>query len=190
MLLLLFFYQAGLLGLVLSDTKIHDKCTFSSRWFSNNCVTGKSFSSVTQSCLTLHDPMDCSMPGFPVHHQLPELTQTHDHHNGDAIQTSHPLLSPSPPPPSIISSIRVFSNESVLRIRWPKYWSFSFSIRPSNEYSGPISFRIDWLDLLGVFYFKNHSILPYIRHIVQIGMLVNNCELITQEQPIRISNNL
>ena len=97
MLLLLFFYQAGVLGLVLSDTKIHDKCTFSSRWFSNNCVTGKSFSSVTQSCLTLHDPMDCSMPGFPVHHQLPELTQTHVHRVGDAIQPSHHLLSSSLP---------------------------------------------------------------------------------------------
>ena len=90
--------------------------------------------------------------------------------------------------PSILSSIRVFSNESVLRIRWPKYWSFSF--RSSNEYSGPISFRIDWLDRLAVFYFKNHSILPYARNIVQIGMVAYNCELITQEQPIRISNNL
>ena len=83
--------------------------------------------------------MDCSMPGFPVH-QLPELAQIHVHRVGDAIQQSHPLSFPS-----IFPSIRVFSNESVLCIRWPKYWSFSVS--PSNEYSGLISFRIDWLDL-------------------------------------------
>ena len=91
------------------------------------------FSSVTQWCLTLCDPMDCSTPGFPVHYQLPELAQTHVHHVGDAIQPSHPLLSPSPPT-SIFPSIRAFSSESVLCIRWPKYWSFSIS--PSNEYSG------------------------------------------------------
>ena len=90
--------------------------------------------------------MDCSMPGFPVHHQLPELAQTHVHRVGDAIQPSHPL--PLLLPPSIFLSISVYSNESVLCIRWPKYWSFSFSISPSNEYSGLISFRIDWFDLL------------------------------------------
>ena len=89
------------------------------------------------------------MPGFPVHHQLSELAQTHVHWVGDPIQPSHPLLSPSPPA-SIFPSIRVFSNESVLHIRWPKHWSFSFSISPSKEYSGLISFRIDWLDLLAV----------------------------------------
>ena len=105
------------------------------------------FSSVVQSCPTPCDPMDCSTPGFPVHHQLLELVQTHFHRVGDAIQPSHPLLSPSP---SIFPSIRVFSRESVLHIRWPKYWSFSFSISPSNEYSGLISFRMDWLDLLAV----------------------------------------
>ena len=93
--------------------------------------------------------MDCSTPGFPVHHQLPELAQTHIHRVSDAIQPSHPLSSPSPPP-SIFPSIRVFSNKSVLRIRWPKYWSFSFNISPSNEYSGQISFRTDWFDLLVV----------------------------------------
>ena len=93
--------------------------------------------------------MDCSMPGFPVHHQLLELTQTHIHWVGDAIQPCHPLSYPSPPP-SIFASIRVFSNESVLHIRWPKYWSFSFSISPSNEYSRLISFRMDRLDLLAV----------------------------------------
>ena len=104
-------------------------------------------SSVVSNCL---QPMDCSTPGFPVHHQLPEITQTHVHRVSDAIQTSHPLSSPSPFP-SMFPSIRVFSNESVLRIRWPKYWSFSFSIiSPSNEYSGLISFRMDWLDLFAV----------------------------------------
>ena len=93
--------------------------------------------------------MDCSTPGFPVHHHLPELTQTHVHHVSDAIQPSHPshplLLLPSTFP-----SNRVFSNELVLCIRWPKYWSFSFSISSSNEHSGLISFRIDWLDLLAI----------------------------------------
>ena len=107
------------------------------------------FSSVAQSCPTLCNPIDCSIPGFPVYHQLPELVQTYVHQVSDAIQLSHPLLSPSLPP-SIFPSIRVFSNESVLRIRWPKYWSFSFSISPSSEYSGLISFRMDWLDLLAV----------------------------------------
>ena len=91
------------------------------------------------------------MPGFPVLHYLPELTQTHVHRVGDAIQPSHPLSSPSPPvPPSIFPSIRIFSSESVLHIRWPKYWTFSFSISPSSEYSGLISFKMDWLDLLTV----------------------------------------
>ena len=84
------------------------------------------------------------MPGFPVHHQLPELTQTHVHRVSDAIQPSCPLSSPSP------SAFNLFQHESALRIRWQKYWSFSFSISPSNEYSGLISFGIDWLDLLTV----------------------------------------
>ena len=110
---------------------------------------GVSVSSAAQSCLTLCDPMDCSTPGFPVHHQLLEHAQTHVHRVGDAIQPSHPLSSPSPPPSSF-PSIRVFSNESVLCITWPKYWSFNFSISPSNEYSGLISFRTDWLGLLAV----------------------------------------
>ena len=106
------------------------------------------FSSVTQSCPSLCDPMDCSTPGLPAHHQLPELAQTHIHRVGDAIQPSHPLSSPSPA--FNFPSIRVFSSESGIHIRWPKYWSFSFSISPSNEYSGLISFRRDWLDLLAV----------------------------------------
>ena len=96
-------------------------------------ASGFQFSSVTQSCLTLCNPMNRSTPGLPVHHQLPEFTQTHVHQVRDAIQPSHPLASPSPPAP-IPPSIRVFSNESTLHMRWPKYWSLSLSISPSNEY--------------------------------------------------------
>ena len=103
------------------------------------------FSSVAQSCLTLCDPMNPSTPGLPVHHQLPEFTQIHIHRVSDAIQPSHPLSSPSPPDPNT-SSIRVFSNQSTLRMRWPKYWNFRFSIIPSKEIPGLISFRMDWLD--------------------------------------------
>ena len=106
-------------------------------------------SSVAQSCLTLCDPMDCSTLGFPVHQQCPEPVQTHVHCIGDAIQPSHPLSSPSPPAFNL-SSIRDFSKELAVRIRWPKYWSFNFSISPSNEYSGLISFRINWFGLLDV----------------------------------------
>ena len=100
------------------------------------------FSSFAQLCPTLCDPMNCSTPGLPVHHQLPEFTQTHVHQVRDAIQPSHLrssllLLPPIPP------SIRVFSNESTLHMRWPKYWSFSFSIIPSKEIPGLISFRMD-----------------------------------------------
>ena len=101
-----------------------------------------SLSAVAQVCLTLCDPMDRSTPGFPVHHQLPEFTQTHVNRVSDAI--SHLILCrPLLLPPSIFPSITVFSNESVLRMRWPKYWSFSFSISPSNEHPGLISFRMD-----------------------------------------------
>ena len=107
------------------------------------------FSSVAQSCLTLCDLMDCSTPGSHVHHQLPETTQTHVHRlempsNHLILDCTLLLL------PSIFPSIRVFSNELILCIRWPKCWSFSFSISPSNEHSGLISFRMDWLDLLAV----------------------------------------
>ena len=101
------------------------------------------------SCLTLCDPMNRSTPGLPVHHQLPKFTQTHVHRVRDAIQPSHPLSSPSPLALNL-SSIRVFSNELAFCIRWPKYWSFSFSISLSNIYSGLISFRTDWFDLLAI----------------------------------------
>ena len=104
------------------------------------------FNSVTQSCSTLCDPMNCGTPGLSVHHQLPELTNTQIHWVSDAIQSSHPLLFL----PSIFPNFRVFSNESALHIRWPNYWRFYFSINPSNEHSGLISFRMDWLDLLAV----------------------------------------
>ena len=93
--------------------------------------------------------MNHSMPGLPVYQQLPEFTQTQVHCVGDAIQPSHPLPSPSPPA-SNPSGIRVFYNESTLCMRWPKYWSFSFSIIPSKEIPGLVSFRMDWLDLLAV----------------------------------------
>ena len=106
-------------------------------------------SSATQSCPTLFDPMNHSTPCLPVHHQFLEFTQTHVHWVGDTIQPSR-LCRPLLLLPSIFPSIRIFSDESVLHIRWPKYWSFSFSISPSNEYSGLISFRMDWLDLLAV----------------------------------------
>ena len=107
------------------------------------------FSSVAQLCPTLCDPMNRSMPGLPAHHQLPESIQTLVHRVGDAIQPSHPLLSPSPPSPNP-SQHRVFASESTLHMRRPKYWSFSFNISPSNEHQGLISFRMDWLDILPV----------------------------------------
>ena len=115
----------------------------------SNQFSSVQFSSVAQSCPTLCDPINHSTPGLPVHHQLPEFTQTHIHRVSDAIQPSHPLSSPSPRAP-ISPSIRLFSNESTLRMRWPKYWSFSFSIVPSKEIPGLISFRMDWLYLLAV----------------------------------------
>ena len=134
---------------------IHTSCV--------SCIAGRHFThwaigeapalgcccSITKSCLTLCNLMDCSMPGFPVLHYLPQFVQTHVHWVGDAIQPSHSLL-PASPLASIFPSIRVFSNESALHIRWPKYWRFSFRISPSNEYSGLISFRTDWFDLLAV----------------------------------------
>ena len=113
------------------------------------CLSSVQFISVPQSCPALCDPMNHSTPGLPVHHQLPEFTQTHVHRVSDAIQPSHPLSSPSPPAPNP-SSIRVFSNDSTVCTKRPKYWSFSVSIIPSKEHPGLISFRMDWLDLLAV----------------------------------------
>ena len=120
-----------------------------------------SFSSVTQSCPALCNPMDCSTRGFPVHHKLLELAQTHVH--WVVMASNHLILCrPLPLLPSIFPSIRVFSNESILHVKWPKYWSFSFSCSPSNEYSGFISFRIDWFDHLAVqgtlkFFLQHHT---------------------------------
>ena len=112
-------------------------------------ITTIQFSSVAQSCPTLCDPRNCSMPGLIVHHQLPEFAQTQVHWVSDGI--NHLILCcPLLLRPSIFPNIRVFTNESILRIRWPKYWSFSFNISPSNEHPGLISFRMDWLDLLAV----------------------------------------
>ena len=112
-------------------------------------ISSVQLSSVTQSCPTLSDPMNSSTPGLPVHHQLPEFTQTHVHQVGDVIQPSHPLSSPSHPAlnPSQHQSLFQWVN---ICIKWPKYWSFSFSISPSKEHPGLISFRMDWLDLLVV----------------------------------------
>ena len=113
-------------------------------------LTSVQFSSVRSlSHVRLCNPMDHSTPGLPVHHQLPEFTQTHVHWVSDAIQPSHPLSSRLLLH-SIFPSIRVFPNESALHMRWPKYWSFSFNISPSNEHSGLISFRMDGMDLLAV----------------------------------------
>ena len=109
-------------------------------------ISSVQFSSVTQSRAVLRSSLDCSTPGLPVRQQLPKLCSNSFHRVSDAIQPSHPLSSLLLLP-SVFPSIRVFSNESALPIRWPKYWSFSFSNSPSNEYSGLISFRMDRLDL-------------------------------------------
>ena len=118
---------------------------------------------MVKSCPTLSDLMNCSMPGFPVLY-LPEFAQTHVHRVSDTIQPSHSLSPPSPTSFSLSQHQgQVFSNESALGIRWPKYWIFSFSIIPSNVYSGLISFRIDWFDLLAV----QGSLRSLLQHIVQ-----------------------
>ena len=112
---------------------------------SSQALTHIQFSSVAQSCLSISDPTDCSRQGLPVQHQLLEFTQTHVHWVGDAIQPSPLLSSPSPP------AFNLSQHQDLLKwVRWPKYWSFSFNISPSNESSGLISFRMDWLDLLAV----------------------------------------
>ena len=118
------------------------------------------FSSVAQSCPTLCDPMNHSTPGLPVHHKLPKFTQTHVHQVGDAIQPSHPLASPSPPAPNPSQHQGLFQWVK-FHMRWPKCWSFSFSISPSSEHPGLISFRMDWFDLLavqGTFVFSNTTV--------------------------------
>ena len=136
----LFLYSLLLCHFVYSCTSIT---------FSNSLQFSRSL------CLTPCHPMNHSRPGLPVHHQLPEFTQTHVHWAGDAIQPSHPLSSPSPPALNLSQHQGLFQwvfgkDSPVLPIRWPKYWSFSFGIRPSNENPGPISFRMDWLDFLAV----------------------------------------
>ena len=105
--------------------------------------------SVAQLCPTLCDPMACSMPGLPGPHQLLEFAKVHAHCTSGAIQPSHPLK-PSSPSALSLSQLRNFSNESSVRIKWPKSWNFSFSINPSSEYSGLISLKIDWFGLLAV----------------------------------------
>ena len=115
--------------------------------FQNKLVRRVQFSSVAKSCATLCDPMNRGKPGLPVHHQLPEFTQTHVHWVGDAIQPSHPLSSPSPPAFILSQHQGLFKWVSSSH-HVAKYWSFSFSISPSNDYSGLISFRTDWLNLL------------------------------------------
>ena len=116
-------------------------CSFLS-WF----LSGSQFRSVAQLCVTLCDPMDCSTPGLRFHHQLPQLAQTHVH---QVIQPSHPLSSPTPPAFSLSQDQGLYQWVSSLH-QMDKVWSFSFSISPSNEYSGLISFRMDWLDLPAV----------------------------------------
>ena len=142
------------------NPRLEEHVQFSSIQFSQ-----VQFSSVAQSCPTLCDPMNRSTPGLPVHHQLPEFTQTHVHRVSDAIQPSHPLLSPSLLPP-IPPSIRVFSSESALRIRWLKYWSFSFNISPSNEHPGWTILEI-WANL-NMIVFSNSIILESILNCIII----------------------
>ena len=128
---------------------ILEKKLFSFSLLSMELTVGLScYCSVAQLCMTLCNSMNCSTPGFFILHYLPEFAQTHVHWVDDAIQPSHPLSFPSPA--FNLSQHQVFSIESTLFIRWPEYWSFSFSISPSNEYSGLISFRMDWFDLLVV----------------------------------------
>ena len=133
---------------------INQQLEFTTVWIKFECFEyifclKNQFSSVAQSCLTLCDPMDCSMPGFHVFHQLPEFAQTNVYQVGDAIQPFHPLLSPCPPAFNLSQHQGLFQTVSS-SMRWPNYWSFSFNISPSNECSGLISFRMDWWDLLAV----------------------------------------
>ena len=134
------------INLSLLQCHLQIKCVDSLHWRHDiHIISSVQFSSVTQSCPTLYNTMNCSTPGFPVHHQLPKLTQTYVHWVGDCIQLSHPLSSPSPSLPSLW----VFFNVAIGK-KWSKYWNVSFSINSSNEYSGLISFMMDWLDPLSV----------------------------------------
>ena len=151
--------------------------------FWTNCYL---FSSVAQSCPTFFSPMNCSTPSLPVHLQVLEFTQTPVHRVGDDIQPSHtlfPLLLLPPIPPSI----RLFSNESALCMRWPKYWSFSFSIIPSKEHPGLISFRMDWLDLL-VAQGTLKSLLQH--HSSKTSILRHSAFFTVQLGPYVIQNNI
>ena len=134
------------------DAALSSRSCFHFLWiYTNSEIAGYSsvqFSSVTQSCPTLCNPINCSMPDLPVHHQLPEFIQTQVHWVSDGIQPSHPLSFPSPPALNLSQHQGLF--KWVGSIRWPKYWSFSFNIRPFNEHPGLISFRMDWLDLFAV----------------------------------------
>ena len=121
------------------------------------------FSWVAQSCPTICDPTDCKTPGFPVYHRLPELAQTYVHRVSDAIQPSHSLLSPSPPAFNLSQHQGLY--KWVSSIRWQNYWSFSFSSSPSNEYSGLISFRMDWFDLRAVRDSQESSPIPQFKSI-------------------------
>ena len=147
------------------------------------------FSSVAQSCPTLCNSMNRSTPGFPVHHQLPEFTQTHVHRVSDVIQLSHPLSSPSPPAlnPSQHQSL---SSESTLRMRWPKYWSFSFSIIPSKEIPGLISFRMDWLSPCSPKdsqeSFQHHSSIETLVYKLSIRLLSRHTHYINIASSIRV----
>ena len=143
-----YILQSGLFMVVRTDISDHirsDAILWTS--YLTHLVPCSGCCSVAQSCPTLCDPMGCSTPGFPVLHHLPEFAQTHVHWVSNAIQPSHPLLSPSPPVFNLSQQQSLFQWVGS-SIRWPKYWSFSISL--SNQYSGLISFRIDWFDLLAV----------------------------------------
>ena len=153
-LLSLLHWPAGYLPLTPPGKPSHSLCRLKLKYSWDMyvgmvCSLWCCYYSITKSCPTLCDPINCSTSGFPILHCLPEFAQTHVHWVSDDIQSSilcYPLLLL----PSVFPSIRVLSNESILSIRWPGYWSFSFSISSSSEYSGLISFSIDWLDLLAV----------------------------------------
>ena len=134
---------------ILKKRFIRGQLIYNVGWLVSGVQQIESVIQFSQSCPTLCNHMDCSMPGFPIHHDLPEFAQTHVHRVGNAIQPSHPLLSPSPPAFNFSQHQGLFQ-WVILHIRRPKYWSFSFSISPSSEYSGLISFGTDWFDLLAV----------------------------------------